>query len=920
MDDSENNFNIKAMNDYLDVEQIPDEEKVDLICLLDNLLESELIFMNYAYSDNLKRFLIELDNFSKERNEPELRPRLELSEKPNLRKLCKKEIYILVKDLQDRGQLNPNAPFFGKRRYSSLNLWPMSYIVANKQKEEQFNNVRNWSKGREDISNLVLAKYERVTPYANASVASSNQPKTLPPSGAPDNAMEVDTEKMGFSTPKKSNRTAFTQQLSYTDNKANHKTKPHRPSRIRHRSSSPLDRNNITSNPLFNSVKRNIFKDSGPKIYADGTSMGGKSNNEIVQAVQRGMEMDMDVSEVKITNPGRETSKNMLKKRADSGMLESDDMGDDTVENLAMPSCSKKRKTDTDHLQGGDFSAIFLRVDNLECKFDCNLNRIETLTVKNSQVIESTNTKMNKLFTEVETMSVETIPNMANRIDALENREERPSGPIRPVVPSMEELELGKAKYVQAGRAYAKFIEKTLETGQIFVNFCTTELIFNVEENFERRKPEINKIGIEKLLGFRFKEVELWINNRTKKFEGILVADYECPSDRKRAVRRALELRKRKALQRILGISIHYDYDSEYCVDLTLNVWRRNGIITDHGINGVGHIYLKFTNPKNSQPSAQGSSTEQNKTKILYPCCPVMLSNLEEKEINPVNLNNLINKNRFIIYDNKVVELPEEIRRSGENLEHILNNTPNDDEDMAVVDMTDGVNQTLGNQPLRSNFKSNNGWNSNNKGWANNKSKKVSFQPSKVRYFNTDLPEVNQSYNQNNSSRRNYQRDNAEEIINRNFGHRHRNSRSSTRNFDAGRTPFNRNEDDKREDVRDRARTAKSRHGYRTGSARDAAGEDRHREGKSRTNRNEADRTNYFRAMDKELGLDQSSSALNSNILATTNHGNGFTSTVYGNRNSERTVNRCQPFFASEDIREKERKDSERVDRKRYGR
>ena len=261
--DCENNTSIGSIGSFLNEREVPMDERVDLVNLLDTLMESESIFQAYAYSDSVKRFLQELNGFAKEKGLAELRPRLELTDKTSLKKLFKKDIFIILKDLQNRNQITPEAQFFNKRRYSTLNLWPLSYVKVNKQKEDTFRNIRELIKGRGELTQQVLQSYERktldeedLTRNLEGTIISSG----LPPNGSNANGAMED----GFSTPVKSTDDPLHKRGFYTDICRKHRNTTRQKTRLRHRSASPYyemddDDNSTPRKDLVQAVKRNIF-------------------------------------------------------------------------------------------------------------------------------------------------------------------------------------------------------------------------------------------------------------------------------------------------------------------------------------------------------------------------------------------------------------------------------------------------------------------------------------------------------------------------------------------------------------------------------------------------------------------------------------------------------------------------------------
>ena len=378
---------------------------------------------------------------------------------------------------------------------------------------------------------------------------------------------------------------------------------------------------------------------------------------------------------------------------------------------------------------------------------------------------------------------------------------------------------------------------------------------------------------------------------------------YPSGFERKRAVRKVLELRKNKNnLSRVIGVSASYGDNSEYDIDLTLLVWKKNNKIKDYGINILGHLYVKVENPKNSAPG-------EKKEKIIYPVCPKLFGSLKETEIDNANLSKLANKGKYIIANGIITELPE----------HLVTNEPrtpvkeddqailiiDDEQDTKAVTKVDAKNGFRWGQKFRGQ-----GRLKGQRGSLNSPTKSVSWadddgqgsplattsKSKRSRYYNNPIPEVEKSYKSSSSAKRD--RDGgllnkASSIINKYFG---KNSRSRSSRRDHHRDSMDRADEHDRWDRKDRERDNNGASTSRETNPKKASEQDRYKKAR---NRRETF-SEYTARKDREFGFADKKTGQSSDRPV-----------------RSESMKRRAYSFASEDIREKEKRDLERFGRRR---
>ena len=273
----------KIVQDYINEGDIDAEERTELVNMLDHLLEDERTFQTTANGDSLKRFIVELNHAADQLKDESIRPNLALTEKANFWKLKKEEAYAILKDLQERQSLNPNASIFSKRSLSTINLFPLSFIQKNKQKEAEFAFIRDLARQREKLPGTILDRVElstlraiNKTPTKNSQNGPLTPLKELFNEKGPASILTNGTNTPGgFQTPTKNAPSSTSKLVPATTYSCRHKSTSKytkRASRLRFASASPL-------------IKKKVKR----KIFADRNKVKDLGDDEIIDLVQNSL-------------------------------------------------------------------------------------------------------------------------------------------------------------------------------------------------------------------------------------------------------------------------------------------------------------------------------------------------------------------------------------------------------------------------------------------------------------------------------------------------------------------------------------------------------------------------------------------------------------------------------------------------------
>ena len=667
-----------AIAEMLNKEPIPDEERVELVLMINHLIESQKIFIEEAHSNSFKRFLHEYQATIKREGGIEID--LTITQDPtktSISKLDKKDLYTILKDLENKGAFAPDCAIFSKRNNSILNLFPLSFIKKGKTRDQEcFKEIKRLDSQREKLAKAILEKEELET-------------VKNPLYGTP---IKLSEGSEFFSTPKKST------------------SKHKQPQKSPHLIQTPPARK------------------SARKIYSNKQLASNLDNSGIIDMIQLGMHEEQKTS-LKDDTP---KARRKLFSESDSGHSGLNAIQETPIINTSVIADERGLNQILDRLEG--------LKNQLESN-DNSIGRVDRKLVKVTNDIEATNDRVEQVTRDV-TETASKIPDLEERISQLELKGKEDKDELEglrreldrqsniQIVNHMMEFEIELARQTDANRAYSRFIKNVKNLGRVRFALCTNELILSDDNN----KDLINTAALEDITGQKFRQVDVY-----KSFEGLRTVIMETCSysaqGRNEAASSVIMARKTGKFKGIFGINWDFPIESGFNCDRGFSIWQYRNLIAGFGISANGYYFIRLLSKTSNGKAAEEKidavlDEEKFRKDLLYPPCPVTLLTLKESEINNENLRKLQQREKYMIFKGQVHEIPIEIQQrqrktmESENLNDKKRKRPNRTGSRSpckprVIEISSGEMSVDSNAP-RDKMKTNRGFDPEKESrWAN---------------------------------------------------------------------------------------------------------------------------------------------------------------------------------------------------------